>query len=148
MILSEVMTREVETIGPDASIQDAAKKMQVLNIGMLPVWENHKLWGTVTDRDIAIRAVALGRDPWKTRVREIMTSEVIACYDDQPVDVAARLMEQNGLHRVLILNRANEPVGVFSIGDLAVETHDDRLTGEVLRCVSELYHHKHQAAGT
>jgi CBS domain-containing protein len=147
MILSEVMTTEIAVVGPDATIQEAAKKMQMLNIGMLPVWENHRLWGTLTDRDIAIRAVALGRDPWKTRVREIMTSEVIACYDDQSVDVAARLMEEHGLHRLLVLNRANEPVGVFSIGDLAVETHDDRLTGEVLRCVSELYNHKHLTAG-
>jgi CBS domain-containing protein len=142
MILSEVMTRQLQTILPDATVQEAAEKMRSYDIGILPVAENHKLVGTLTDRDIAIRAVARGRDPWKTKTREIMTAEVVTCYEDQPVEDAARLMEKNHLHRLLVVSRQDEPVGIFSIGDLAVGSGNDCLTGEVVRSVAEPYRHK------
>lgn len=142
MTLSEVMSQKIETVSPEATLQEAAEKMRSLEIGVLPVWENGRLWGTLTDRDIAVRAVARGRDPWKTKVREIMTPEVVTCYEDQPVEAAAKSMEENHVHRLLVLNRHNEPVGIFSIGDMAVESNNDRLTGEVVRAVSEPYHHR------
>jgi CBS domain-containing protein len=142
MILSEVMTRQLQTISPDATVQEAAEKMRSFDIGILPVSENHKLVGTLTDRDISIRAVARGRDPWKTKTREIMTTEVVTCYEDQPVEDAARLMEKNHLHRLLVVTREDEPVGIFSIGDLAVQSGNDCLTGEVVRFVAEPYRHK------
>ena len=90
MQLKDVMTRNVEVIGPEATVQDAASRMDALNIGPLPVWENDRLVGMLTDRDIIVRATAAGEDPSTTRVRDVMTREVLCCHEDDDIREASR----------------------------------------------------------
>jgi CBS domain-containing protein len=135
-MLKEIMTRDVEVIHPNATLEEAAGKMDALNVGPLPVCDGDRLIGVLTDRDITVRSTAAGEDPKSTRVRDVMTGEVVYCFEDQDVHEAARLMDEKQIRRLVILNRAKKLVGIVSLGDLAVETGDDRLSGDVLEGVS------------
>jgi CBS domain-containing protein len=137
MRVSEVMTQGVECIGPDATLQEAAAKMKSLDVGPLPVCDNDRLVGMVTDRDIAVRATAEGDAPTDVRVRDVMTSEVIYCFEDEFVEDAARLMAAKQVRRLVVLNRDKRMVGIVSLGDLAVETGDEQLAGNALEGISE-----------
>jgi CBS domain-containing protein len=137
MQVKEVMTRGVECVPPDCTLQEAAQKMKALDVGPLPICDNDRLAGMLTDRDITVRAVAEGLDPRTTRVRDVMTPEVVWCFDDQDVEEAARLMKEKQIRRLLVLNRDKRLVGIVSLGDLAVETGDEQLAGETLEKVSE-----------
>jgi CBS domain-containing protein len=137
MQLKNIMTPEVEVISPEATIQEAAQKMSQLDVGPLPVCDGEQLVGMLTDRDIAVRAVAEGCDPTTTTVREAMTPDLVYCFEDQAIQEAARLMEQYQIRRLPILNRSKRLVGIVSLGDLAVSTSDQPLAGEVLEQVSE-----------
>lgn len=137
MRVSEVMTRGVECTSPDATLQEAAAKMKSLDVGPLPVCENDRLVGMVTDRDITVRATAEGTAPMDIRVRDIMTPEVIYCFEDALVSDAARLMQEKQVRRLVVLNRDKRLVGIVSLGDLAVETGDEQLAGNTLEAISE-----------
>ena len=137
MLVSQIMTRHVECTRPDASLQEAAAKMKHLEIGPLPVRENNRLTGFITDRDITVRATAEGLDPKTTLVREVMTPSVVYCFEDQEIEEAAEIMKELQVRRLPVLNREQRLVGIVSLGDLAVETGDDRLVGETLEVVSE-----------
>lgn len=137
MLLRDVMTRHIEEIPPQASLQDAAEKMKSLDVGALPVCENDKLIGMLTDRDIAIRAIADGRDPKNTRVSDAMTPDVCYCFEDEDVDKAVKLMEQRQIRRLIVMDHDKHAVGIVSLGDLATRIGNDRLSGEVLEKVSE-----------
>ncbi len=137
MKVKDVMTRGVECVAPDATLQDAARKMKDLDVGPLPVCDNDRLAGVVTDRDIAVRAVADGRDPKTTRVRDVMSSGVTWCFEDDDVKDAARLMREKQLRRLVVLDRDKRLAGIVSLGDLAVETGDRRLAGKTLEKVSQ-----------
>lgn len=119
MQVSEIMTRSVELIDPNTRIKDAAKRMRDDNIGSLPVGENDRLVGMVTDRDIAVRAVAAGRAPSTTSVREVMSEKVFYCFEDEALENAGRLMAQHQVHRLPVLNRDKRLVGVVALADLA-----------------------------
>ena len=135
--VSEVMTRAVDVISPEATLDEAAERMKRLDVGPLPVAEGDRLLGMITDRDITIRATADSRDPTTTRVSEIMTPEVVFTYEDEDVKNAAKLMQDHQLRRLVVLNRDKKLVGIVSLGDLAVETKDDKLKGQVLEDVSK-----------
>lgn len=137
MQVKDVMTSNVEVIHPDAMLQDAARKMKDLDVGSLPVCDGQRLVGTITDRDITIRAIAEGRNPTATPVRSSMTPEVIYCFEDQAVTEAAKLMKEKQIRRLPILNREKRLVGIVSLGDLAVDTGDESMAGETLTKVSE-----------
>jgi CBS domain-containing protein len=138
MQLKDVMTPNPECIRPDATLQEAACKMRDLDVGPLPVrGDDDRLAGMITDRDIAVRAVAEGKDPKTTPVREVMTEDVVFGFEDQDVADAARVMEQKQIRRLVVLNRDKRLVGIVSLGDLAVETGARPTAGEVLREVSE-----------
>jgi len=111
--------------------------MKVLNVGSVPVCDHDRLVGVITDRDITIRGTAAGSDPRKTRVADLMTPEVIYCYDDQGLSEVAKLMEERQVRRILVLSRDKRLVGIVSLGDVAVKSGDERLSGEVLEQVSE-----------
>jgi len=131
------MTPGVEVIAPEASIYEAAEKMSHLDIGPLPVCDGDRLIGMLTDRDITVRAVAAGRDPLTTKVREVMTPDVVYGFDDQEVEDAARLMEHYQIRRLPVLNRRKQLVGMVALGDLAVHPAHQPVAAEVLAQVSE-----------
>src|SRR5437762_13206238 len=137
MQLKEIMTPSVEVISPEATIREAAEKMRHLDIGPLPVCDGDQLVGLLTDRDITVRAVAEGRNPMTTRVREVMTPDVVYGFDDQDVQDAARLMEQYQIRRLPVLNRSKQLVGMVALGDLAVHPGTQSVPAEVLEQVSE-----------
>ena len=111
--------------------------MKSLDVGMLPVCDNDRLAGAITDRDIVIRAVATGCNPDATSVREVMTKELFYCFDDEDIVEAAQLMEERQIRRLPVLNRNKRLVGIVSLGDVAVRTRHEQLAGEVLESISE-----------
>jgi CBS domain-containing protein len=131
------MTPEVEVISPETTLAEAAQRMKSLDVGLLPVGERDRLVGMVTDRDITVRATAEGRDPKTTNVREVMTEQVFYCFEDESIEQAAEIMERAQIRRLMVLNRDKRLVGIVSLGDLAVETGEEELAGEVLERVSE-----------
>jgi CBS domain-containing protein len=137
MQVHQIMTHNVEVISPGDTLEHAARKMEELDIGPLPVCEGNRVVGVITDRDITVRATAAGCDPRATLVGDAMSQEVVSCFDDQDVREAARLMEQRQVRRLLVLNRANDLVGILSLGDLATEAPASGQPAEVLKKVSE-----------
>ena len=121
MKLKEIMSTEVEVVRPDASIQEAAEKMSLLNVGALPVCDGRRLSGMITDRDITIRATAAGRDPKTTRVSDCVSPEIVYGFEDQDVDDAQALMEQKQIRRLPVLNRDKQLTGIVALADLATK---------------------------
>lgn len=118
MNLKDIMTSHVEVVSPDATLKDAAKMMDDLDIGALPVCENDRLVGMITDRDIIIRSVAAGQDPNKAVVRDSMTSPIHYCLEDQSVEEVAKIMESKQIRRICVLNSSKRLCGIVSLGDL------------------------------
>lgn len=119
MKVSKVMTREVRLIEPTQTIRDAARLMAEMDAGILPVREGDRLVGMITDRDIAVRAVAQGRGG-DTPIREVMTDEVMYCFEDDDSEAVGRNMADIKVRRLPVLNRDKRLVGIVSLGDLAV----------------------------
>ena len=119
MRVSDAMTREVRVASPGQSIRDVAKMMQEIDAGALPVGDNDRLVGMITDRDIAIRAIAAGKGP-DTPVRDVMSSEVKYCFEDEDVQHVAKNMADIQVRRLPVVNRDKRLVGILSLGDLAV----------------------------
>lgn len=138
MKVNEIMTADVEIISPDSSIQAAARKLKSLEVGSLPVCNGERLVGMITDRDIAIRAVAEGWDAAGTTVAKCMTPEVRWCYEDEPLEEAERIMQENQIRRLPIISREKRLVGILSIGDIAIKTDEIHKVGETVQAISEL----------
>lgn len=137
MEIKDIITPSPRCISPDDSLVEAAAEMKIVDIGWLPVCENDRLIGTVTDRDITIRAVAEGFDPNTTTVRQVMSRNIIYCLEDHDIAFAAEMMEKNQIRRLTVLDQNNRLVGIISLGDLVVRTGADTLAGRVLERVSE-----------
>jgi CBS domain-containing protein len=133
MRVSEAMSRDVQIAAPNQSILDVARQMADLDVGALPVGENDRLVGLITDRDIVVRAVANGRGA-DTPVREIMSAEVKYCFEDQSVEEVCRNMGDIQVRRLPVLNRDKRLVGIISLGDLAIGT--DEPASAALRGIS------------
>ncbi|HYN12406.1 MAG TPA: CBS domain-containing protein [Burkholderiales bacterium] len=134
MRVSEAMTREVRIADPGQTIRDAAKIMKDIDAGVVPVGENDRLVGIITDRDIAIRAVALGKGP-DTPVREVMSQDVKYCFDDEDMDHVAQNMGDIQVRRLPVVNRDKRLVGIVSLGDVAV-TEGRKPAGEAIVGIS------------
>ena len=133
MRVNEVMTRGVECTRPDATLREAAGRMKDLDVGSLPVCgENDRLVGMITDRDVTVRSTAGGADPNQARVRDVMTPDVVYCFDDQDVAEAGRVMKEHQIRRLVVLNRDKRLVGIVSLGDLATQTDEAELDSEEL----------------
>jgi CBS domain-containing protein len=128
------MTRDVRVARPDQSIQAAAKMMADVDAGILPVGEGDRLVGMITDRDIAVRAVAEGKGP-QTLVREVMSPEVKYCFEDDDTDAVARNMADIQVRRLPVVNRDKRLVGIIALGDLAV-VEGARPAGEAVSGIS------------
>ncbi len=135
MLIKEIMTPSAEIVQPQTSVKDAAARMKALDVGVMPVGDNDRLVGILTDRDIAVRTVAEGKDPANTEVGEVMTPDVSYCFEDQDLTEAGELMKKNKIRRLVVLNRDKRMVGMCSIGDVAV--HGDRgVVADILTEVS------------
>ncbi len=134
--LKDLMSRDVKVISPDATIREAAQQMLSGNFGMLPVGENDRMIGAVSDRDIAIRAVAEGKDG-NTKVRDVMSAGIIWSYEDDSVDDAAELMSKHQIRRLPIVNTDKRLVGIVALGDFAVVSSDIKTAGETLSEISK-----------
>ena len=124
MKVEEVMTRDVAVASPEQSLEQAACLMCELDIGALPVADNEKLVGMITDRDIVIRAVARGMGP-DTKVGEVMTPEVKYCYCDQELTEVSDNMADIQLRRLPVVNRDKRLVGILALGDLATSSENE-----------------------
>jgi CBS domain-containing protein len=118
MQVSETMSREVRFASPDDTIAEAARIMEAIDAGAMPVGENDRLVGMITDRDIAIRAVGHDKGPM-TRVREVMTTEIRYCFEDEDVAKVCAKMGKHQIRRLPVLNHSKRLVGILSLGDLA-----------------------------
>lgn len=131
-----MMTRETRSVAPGTPVIEAAGLMRLHDIGVVPVLEDGRVVGMLTDRDIVLQVVADGDDPRTTPVSEVMTNGSISIRDDQEVDEAVGLMEKYQVRRLPVLDAGGALVGIVSLGDIAVDVHAG-LSGKVLKEVSE-----------
>lgn len=136
MKIQEAMTRDVHIANPGQSIQEAAAMMRQIDAGVLPVGENDRLVGMITDRDIAVRAVGEGKGPG-TLVREVMSPEVCYCFEDQKLDEVAANMADVKVRRLPVINRDKRLVGIVSLGDIALSDGPNGTANAALCGVSE-----------
>jgi len=136
MKVSKCMTRDVQLVTPTQTIRDAARMMSDLDAGALPVQQDDRLVGMITDRDIAVRAVAQGKSP-DTPVAEVMSSEVLYCFDDQEIEDVARNMGEMKVRRLPVMNRDKRLVGIIALGDFAVERSEIKPAAEALSEISK-----------
>jgi len=139
MKVKEVMHPGVTWVSPDTPIADIAKKMRDNDIGAIPIGENDRLAGMVTDRDIACRGLANGRDVSKLTARDVMSKPILYCRAEEDVEDAIRLMEANRVRRLPVINEKKRMVGMLALGDIAQKVSRD-LSGQVLQAVAE--HHR------
>ena len=134
--LKDLMSRDVKVISPETTINEAARTMRDGDFGMLPVGEKDRMIGAISDRDIAIRAVAEGKGPG-TKVREIMSAGICGAYDDDTVDHAARIMSEKQVRRLPVVDHDKRLVGIVSLGDFAVESSEIQPAAAALAGISE-----------
>jgi CBS domain-containing protein len=135
MRVSEIMHEGLELVSPDTTLDQVAELMRDNDIGAIPVGQDDQLMGMVTDRDIVIRALADGRDPKQTRVRSVMTPDLLFVFEDQDVQVEARIMAERQVRRLPVLDRQRRPRGMVSLGDVS-RSGKGELAGDTLRRVS------------
>jgi CBS domain-containing protein len=135
MRVSEAMTRDVRIANPGQSIREVAKIMDDIDAGAIPVGENDRLVGMITDRDIAVRAVAAGKGP-DTPVRDVMSKDVKYVFDDEDLEHVAKNMADIQVRRLPVVNRDKRLVGIISLGDVA-QKEDTHTTGEATAGVSQ-----------
>lgn len=135
MKVHEIMTAHARCVSPDNTLVEAAGLMRQLDVGALPVCDDDKLRGMVTDRDLVLRGVADGRDPNTTSIRDVMSQGVIYVLADQPVEEAVQIMENRQIRRLPVLNRGKRMVGIVSLGDIATSSNP-AFSGMALRDVS------------
>ena len=135
MQVRDVMTREVRLVRPSNTIEQAAAAMAELDIGLLPVTDDERLVGMISDRDIAVRAVAAGLGP-DTSVGTVMTADVKYCFDDEDAEAVAENMGDIQVRRLPVVDRDKRLVGIISLGDIAC-THESTVVGHALSGISE-----------
>ena len=135
MKVSEVMTRDVQTVRPDQPVQQAASFMLSADAGSIPVIDGERLIGMITDRDIAVRGIAKGYGP-DTPVRELMTDDIICARDSDDVEDVASKMSEAQVRRLPVIDENERLCGIVSLGDLSREADDD-CASEALEGVSE-----------
>lgn len=135
MKINQIMTPSIHTIEAKTNLVQASRYMRDEDVGFLPVVSEQGLAGTLTDRDIVVRAIAAEKDPKTTPVSEIMTGDPAYCHADDDTAKAAGVMEQRQVRRLLVLDPRDQPVGVVSLGDISGA--DPSLSGEALQTITE-----------
>ncbi len=134
--VGDVMTKDVDFVIPQDTLREAAEKMRQLNVGPLPVVDGDRPIGIITDRDIVVRAIALGHDPSTSRVADIMSTGLQTCTPETSLKEAGEIMKQNQIRRLLVVDDSGKLAGILALADLAVEG-SDKLAGETLENISE-----------
>jgi CBS domain-containing protein len=137
MKIKDIMKSKVKLIQPDTTLKEAAEYMKELDCGYLPVGQNDRIIGAITDRDIIIRGIAPGHSPSDAMVKDIMTEKVHYCFEDDDVKVAAERMKTKQVRRLIVLNKEKRMTGVVSLGDIACQCNDNHLTGEIMKCCAK-----------
>jgi CBS domain-containing protein len=136
MKLTEIMTQEVEVVSPEDTVRVAAQKMRDRNIGFLPVCDGERIVGVISDRDLAVRVIAEGKDPDSTLSRDLLSQPVHFCFTDQEVGDAARIMRDKQIRRLIVIDRETKRLaGVVSLGDIATNAAE-QVSGEALQGIS------------
>lgn len=136
MQAKDIMCKKHEFLPPTATLKEVAAKMDSINCGFVPIGLNDRLIGAVTDRDIAIRAVAKGKDPNTTTAQDVMTKSIEFCFEtDDLTDVVAH-MEQSKIRRIVVLDKDKRMTGIISLGDVATKSKDTKLCSELADAVS------------
>ncbi len=146
MKVKDCMTREVRTLAPDSPIREAARLMAECDVGAIPIGDNDRLIGMITDRDIAIRAVGLGKDA-ETPIQEVMTREIKYCFEDEDLEHVAQNMGDIQVRRLPVLNRDKRLVGIVALGDIASGVGAKKLVGDTLGAISRQGGQHNQSAG-
>jgi CBS domain-containing protein len=134
--LKDIMSPDVQVISPEATISEAAQKMRDGDFGMVPVADNDRMIGAISDRDIAVRAIAEGKGP-DTPVRDVMSQGITWAYEDDSVEHAAQVMSEHQIRRLPVVNREKRLVGIVALGDFAVESSDISPAAEALAEISQ-----------
>lgn len=142
MQVQDIMTKKLEFIPADCNIIEAAQMMKQLDVGALPVGDEDKVLGILTDRDIAIEAVASGKNLQRCSVQDVMSSQVQTISLDADVKEASEKMSQEQVRRLIVLDKQKKPVGIVSLGDLATK-FDEEHAGRALQDISEPSHPRH-----
>ena len=135
-LLKDLMSRDVQVISPEMTIGEAAKSMRDGNFGMMPVGENDRMIGAISDRDIAIRVIAEGKDG-SLPVREAMTSSIAWAYEDDTVEQGAKIMSEHQVRRLPVVDRNKRLVGIVALGDFAVDGAQIRPAADALKEISK-----------
>jgi CBS domain-containing protein len=136
MRVGEIMSRDVVAIGGDATLTEAAELMRKHQIGFLPVVTADMVVGVVTDRDIVVRGLGEGRNPYLTRVWTVMSTKPVWCYDDDVLTDVADILAKNHVRRLVVIDSNNKLAGLVSIDDIAAYMSSDRLLSDLVRHVS------------
>lgn len=137
MKVQEIMSTKVETIKPTSSLRATARTLSDMNVGALPVVDNGKLVGIITDRDVSVYAIAIGRDPQSTDVQTVMTKDVYTCNENQELSEAAAIMKRHKIRRLAVMNTDEDIVGFLTVDDLAHVSHE--LAGTVLEAAIPIH---------
>lgn len=136
MRAKEVMSNHPEFLPPTATLKEAADRMKSGDYGFVPIGENDRLIGAITDRDLAIRAVASGKDP-NTQVKDVMSKGIQYCFEDDDLTDIAKKMEELQIRRLVVLDKDKRMTGIISLGDIATKCPDLKLRAEIIEGVSE-----------
>lgn len=137
MNVQELMTTHVDSITPDLYLRAAARKMKELGVGSLAVVEGDSVVGIITDRDLVCFGIAMGRDLNSDQVNKIMSKNIVTCKTSQKIDDAAKIMIDNHIRRLLVLDDNNRLAGFFSVDDLVRGSHE--LAGAVLEAATPIH---------
>ena len=137
MQVKDLMSTVVEFTTPSTSVKEAAHQMHERHVGVLPVLDDDKVVGMITDRDICCKIIAIGHSAGRTPVTEVMATDVATCFDDQEIDAAANIMIERHVRRLPIINQSNHLVGILSVDDVARGSHD--LASSVLEAATQLH---------
>src|SRR3989344_4250734 len=125
------MTRKPKMIGKEEKEQKAAKKMEELNCGILPIGDEDNVEGVITDRDIITRVVAVGKDLAKTKISDVMSKSIVCCKEGDRVTTAVEKMNEHSIRRVLVFNKDEKLSGILSLGDVVRRVNDKSLLAEI-----------------
>ncbi len=138
MRVKEAMNKSFKIVKPDTTLREAAEYMKECDCGYLPVGENDKLTGAVTDRDIIVRGIAAGHNPDDATVDNVMTQKIIYCFEDDDVEDAAKRMKEEQIRRLVVLNKDKRMTGIITVGDIARASNDNNLTGDIETGVAQI----------